>query len=227
MPQSDITHSKDPSYINMASNLKFVERFLNITILIILLVIFYVYYLQEVSKQFTEGITNTAKYERKVTEIEPPVWEVCLDPFYKPSVFEEYGNITNKIFFGNVYPEVLINNTILNIFDEATYQLNKDFTIVLYGKGTYDINITLELGENQIQWGNEKKIKFEVKKIRTTAHGNCYVILPKNVSLTPGDQLNFYISTMNTSSPIDYIRKMELFFSSEVSYNHICSTLSE
>ena len=204
----------------MASNLKLIESFLNITILLILLVIFYVYYLQEVSKQFTEGITNTAKYERKVFEIEPPVWEVCLDPFYKPSVFEAYGNITSDIFYYNIYPWILDNNTVLNVFDEASYHLNSDFTIKLYGKNTFDKYVYLQLGVNEIQWDNEKTLKFEVKKIRTTFHGNCYVILPQNVTLTVGDQLSFYISTTNTSNYEDYIKEMEFFFASKVAFRN-------
>ena len=204
----------------MASNLKLIESFLNITILLILLVIFYVYYLQEVSKQFTEGITNTAKYERKVSEIEPPIWEVCLDPFYKPSVFEEYGNITTTIFYHNIYPWILDNNTILNIFDEASYHLNSDFTIKLYGKNTFDKYIYLHLGKNEIQWDNEKTLEFEVKKVRTTFLGNCYVILPQNVTLTVGDQLSFYISANYTSNYKDYIKEMAFYFSSKVTFKN-------
>ena len=204
----------------MASNLKLIESFLNITILLILLVIFYIYYLQEVSKQFTEGITNTAKYERKVFEIEPPVWEVCLDPFYKPSVFEEYGNITTTIFYHNIYPWILDNNTILNIFDEASYHLNSDFTIKLYGKNTFDKYIYLHLGKNEIQWDSEKTLKFEVKKVRTTFLGNCYVILPQNVTLTVGDQLSFYISANYTSNYKDYIKEMAFYFSSKVNFKN-------
>ena len=160
-----------------------------------------------------EGITNTAKYETKLTEIEPPVWEVCLHPFYKPSVFEKY-NITSYIFYSNDYPEVLKNNTILEIFDEATYHINKDFRILIYGEN--DEEISLQDGENQIQWKKDKVLNFDVKKIRTEFHGNCYVILPHEVTLTPGDQLSFAIVGSNTSKPEDKIGKMEFFFSSKV-----------
>ena len=164
-------------------------------------------------KNYSAGITNTAKYENKLTQIEPPVFELCLDPFFKPSVFEKY-NISSSIFFNNDYPDVLINNTILNIFDEATYHLNEDFQILSYGKD--GLEVYLNLGENQVQWTTDKILDFLVKKIKTEFYGNCYVILPLNVVLTPGETLEFFITSSNMSKSEDKIGKMELFFSSKV-----------
>ena len=154
----------------MANQLKLFETFFNAVILLILLLLFYIYYFQQVIKNYSEGITNTAKYENKLTQIEPPVFELCLDPFFKPSVFEKY-NISSYIFYANDYPDVLINNTILDIFDEATYHLNEDFTILMYGED--DLQVYLKLGENRVQWKEDKILDFEVKKIRTEFHGNC------------------------------------------------------
>ena len=71
-------------------------------------------------------------------------------------------------------------------------------------------------GENQIQWKKDKVLNFDVKKIRTEFHGNCYVILPHEVTLTPGDQLSFAIVGSNTSKPEDKFGKMEFFLSSKV-----------
>ena len=71
-------------------------------------------------------------------------------------------------------------------------------------------------GENQIQWKKDKVLNLDVKKIRTEFHGNCYVILPHEVTLTPGDQLSFAIVGSNTSKPEDKIGKMEFFLSTKV-----------
>ena len=50
-----------------SSNIKLVEKLLNAIFFIVLLVVFYVYYFQVVFKQWQAGITNTAKYEKKLT----------------------------------------------------------------------------------------------------------------------------------------------------------------
>ena len=81
------------------------------TVLIALLLLFYVYYFREVIKHFTEQLTNTAKFEEKITVAEPPTITICFDPIFKPSVFEEY-NITDWIFFEDLFPEVMKNKTI-------------------------------------------------------------------------------------------------------------------
>ena len=138
--------------------------------------------------------------------------EVCLDPFFKPSVFEKY-NITNYIWFSNDFPDVLINNTMSDIYDESTYHLNEDFTITFEGEEDDD----LKIGENQVQLKANLTLTFEVKKIRTEFLGNCYVILPKNeMLLTPGDKLTFFIKMSNTTKPEDRVGKMDFYFSTKV-----------
>ena len=87
------------------------RTFLKFTVLITLLVLFYVYYFRVVFKQFTEQLTNTAKFEEKITVTEPPTITLCFNPIFKPSVFEEY-NITNWIFFDDYFPEVMENKKI-------------------------------------------------------------------------------------------------------------------
>ena len=102
----------------------------------------------------------------------------------------------------------------MDIFDEATYHLNEDFTILMYGED--DLEVYLNLGENQVQWKEDKILDFLVKKIKTEFYGNCYVILPQNMLLTPGESLEFFIATSNMSKSEDKIGKMEFFFSSKV-----------
>ena len=138
-----------------------------------------------------------------------------MDPFFKPSVFEKY-NITSYIWYSNDYPDVLINNTLSDIFDESTYHLNEDFTINIYIYEEY-IYEKLNIGENQVKFKENLTLTFEVKKIRTEFHGNCYVILPKNeMLLTPGDKLIFYIKMSNTTKPEDRVVNMDFYFSTKV-----------
>ena len=84
---------------------------LKFTVLIALLVLFYFFYFRVVFKHFTEQLTNTSKFEEKITVTEPPTITICFDPIFKPSVFEEY-NITDWIFFEDYFPEVMKNKTI-------------------------------------------------------------------------------------------------------------------
>ena len=136
-----------------------------------------------------------------------------MDPFFKPSVFEKY-NITSYIWYSNDYPDVLINNTLSDIFDESTYHLNEDFTITYEAAEPYE---KLKIGENQVKFKENLTLTFEVKKIRTEFHGNCYVILPKNeMRLTPGDKLIFYIKMSNTTKPEDRVGIMDFYFSTKV-----------
>ena len=87
------------------------RRVLKISVFVILLILFYIFYFKEVFKHFSEQLTNTAKYDEKLITMEPPIITVCFTPPFKPSVFEKY-NITDWIFFENHFPDVTANKTI-------------------------------------------------------------------------------------------------------------------
>ena len=116
------------------------------TVLIALLVLFYVYYFGEVIKHFTEQLTNTAKFVEKITVAEPPTITLCFDPRFKPSVFEEY-NITNWIFFEDYYPKVMKNKTIKangQFSANDTFQVNNSFSFCRYNLIFPEANLKLK-----------------------------------------------------------------------------------
>ena len=84
---------------------------LKTSVLLTLLVLFYIYYFKQVYKQFSEQLTNTAKYEEKITVTEPPTITICFDPAFKPSVFEKY-NISDWVFFEEYFPNITANMSI-------------------------------------------------------------------------------------------------------------------
>ena len=85
---------------------------LRISVLAILLILFFYYYLTPTFIQYSTKITNTAKHDELVEDIEPPAITVCFRPKFKQSVFTKY-NITEDIFFpGFIFPEHLSNRTI-------------------------------------------------------------------------------------------------------------------
>ena len=113
------------------------RTFLKFTVLIALLVLFYFYYFRVVFKQFTEQLTNTAKFEEKITVTEPPTITICFDPIFKPSVLEAY-NINDWIFFQDRFPEVMKDKTIkvngqFFIFTDKGQKLYQKFEIVING----------------------------------------------------------------------------------------------
>ena len=104
-----------------------------------------------------------------------------------------------------------------DIFDESSYHLNEDFTITYESAEQYSDWIDLKIGDNEVKFKENLTLTFEVKKIRTEFHGNCYVILPKNeMLLTPGDRFIFYIKMSNTTKPEDRVGKMDFYFSTKV-----------
>ena len=84
---------------------------LKTSVLSTLLVLFYIYYFKQVYKHFSEQLTNTAKYEEKITVTEPPTITICFDPAFKPSVFEKY-NISDWVFHEEYFPNVTANMSI-------------------------------------------------------------------------------------------------------------------
>ena len=69
------------------------------------------YYLRPIFHQYSTKITNTAKHDELVKDIEPPAITVCIKPKFRQSVFNKY-NITEDIFFTNKYPDVVENHTL-------------------------------------------------------------------------------------------------------------------
>ena len=95
---------------------KFTKRaVLRVLALVILFVIFFFNYLKPIVIQWSNGITNTAKHEEPITDVEPPAITVCFEPKFKPSVFNMH-NITEDIFYVNAFPDVVVNNTIKVIY---------------------------------------------------------------------------------------------------------------
>ena len=91
---------------------KYTKRAILRTIaLAILFFLFFYYYLLPIVIQYSSKITNTAKHDELVEDIEPPAITVCFKPKFKQSDFNKY-NITEDIFFAPIYQEVLSNNTI-------------------------------------------------------------------------------------------------------------------
>ena len=88
-----------------------IEAILKTIAFLALLVLYYIGYFRVVFDQFSKQLTNTISNEETILEIEPPALTICLNPPYKPLVFEKYG-IDKWIFEYNYFPDVVANKTI-------------------------------------------------------------------------------------------------------------------
>ena len=80
-------------------------------VLLVCFTVFTKWYFIPVSKKYAEQLTNTAKYEKRITKIEPPAVTICFEPHFKQSVYDKY-KITADVFFVDVYPDVMKTKTI-------------------------------------------------------------------------------------------------------------------
>ena len=99
--------------LNIVSTWKIVSKIviLQCFVLLVCFTVFTKWYFIPVSKKYAEQLTNTAKYEKRITKIEPPAVTICFEPHFKQSVYDKY-KITADIFFFDAYPDVMKTKTI-------------------------------------------------------------------------------------------------------------------
>ena len=154
---------------------KKLRLFLKLTSLIGLIMIFYILYYQEVSDQYYQRLTNTAEFERKVKEIDMPIFSIC------PNVDEKHLsnlNMTTVVFIDPIMGNNLENIDIIDLYDKVTFQLNKDFLVHLDGN-------LLKLGHNNVSI--DAKI-YDIEVIEIKSHQDrCYSIISHNLKRTSTD----------------------------------------
>ena len=131
--------------------------------------------------QYLEKYTNLAKISERVDTVEAPTLAICSG--WKMSQMEKY-KITPLVFMKRPTGEISIhkNLTVRNLYDEVTYELDKDFSISVSNVLSHPI--PLNIGVNIIK--EEKHVQsYLVKENPTTHHGKCYVIIPNQLEMKP------------------------------------------
>ena len=124
--------------------------------MILLLVFFFLFFLQVVT-QYSEKLTNTATTTKKSELVEAPTFSICT--YWRDSIMKRY-NITLMIL--SIPPDndtnLPLNSTLTSLFNEITFQLNKNFFIGV----SSDLSkpIPLSIGMNEMK-GEEEN--FESK----------------------------------------------------------------
>ena len=97
-------------------------------IILVLMIFFYTFYFRLQYKHYSEKLTNTAKYDQRLTENEPPAITICFDPKFKKSVFRKYDQpeyniyVDDSLFFGNLYPQY-DNQTMNPVFENESIKV--------------------------------------------------------------------------------------------------------
>ena len=153
-----------------------IKTILKIIILTGLVVTFYFLYFQSVYKQFSDGLTNLAVSRGTVKSVQLPNITICSG--FNEALFKEYEITT--LYFSNPDPKAKVpkNSTVQSVFNDVTYQLNRDFQIGINFHWLSTTNQTvLTIGHNQVTY-EEMMETFDVKEVPSVSYGMCYVILP-------------------------------------------------
>ena len=150
-----------------ASNL--VLLVLKLCVFLLLSIIFYVYYFSEVVKKYAEKNSYLSLVqETLINGTEPPVFTICLaGPIAKLTVLKKYNISLNALDEPSLREKgilINLNKTLLDLFREATYELNRDFELYMkYSEydldGNKDYRTKLLIGQN-VNHTTKVHIKF-------------------------------------------------------------------
>lgn len=179
-----------------------------------LLVIFYVFYLKDIIKQFNEGLVNTSKFEEKVEKQAFPTLTVCPTPSFKEDTLFNKYNSTYKVLFWSAY----LNDEIKKVqyeevWNDAVYQLDQDYRIQAWSfDGTEEHEF--KYGLNSMFAG-----KFNVKRVEGPS-GLCTVLEPLGIYLKPtkGFDIVIYNQPENSDTDDDWIIGFDILMTSQPLY---------
>ena len=200
--------------------LSLTKTILKIIMLTGLVVTFYFLYFQSVYKQFSDGLTNLAVSRETVKIVQLPNITICSG--LNQELIKEYEIST--LYFSNPDPKAKVskNSTVQSVFNDVTYQLNRDFQIGINFHWHSTSNRTvLTVGHNQVTYA-EMMETFEVKEFPSVFHGMCYAILPVKSFIIPTDY--WYLVSIATNKSLD--AKIRIQFSSADNFNTMVYTTS-
>ena len=190
----------------MRTDLKIVVK-VSIQVLIysVMLIFFICFFMQPQMKTFLNSGSTVASRMETAKKIEFPTIIFCLDPATKLSIAKKYGfqNIDDKFFN--------VNGSLVNLFDEITYELNEDFEITNYYGEKFQLGSSQMLQEYK---GDGKNFSFTIQGLRTHYFGTCYKLEPNFDILSMPIRFRFRI-TLNQIKSQDRPKTVFLQFVSK------------
>jgi hypothetical protein len=164
-----------------------------------LVITFYFLYFQSVFKQFSDGLTNLAVSRERVKSLQLPNITICSG--LNEALFKEYEITTLYFTVPDPKANVPKNTTLQSVFNDVTYQLNRDFQIGMDFNWFSTSNRTvLTIGHNQVTY-TEMMETFEVKEFPSVFYGMCYVISPVKSLIIKPDY--WYVVSIGTNKSLD------------------------
>ena len=126
--------------------------------------------------QYAKKDTNFKKSLEKPSHVNLPTATFCFNPAFKKSILTKYKLSTYSVF-NNLVNTKTANYSIPNLFNESSYQLNKDFNLSVWKDekiGNY-----LSEGNNNVEYNETKSVKYHVEMISGIVSGLCYKVTPE------------------------------------------------
>ena len=120
---------------------------LKVSIYLTLIIFFTAFYFIGQLQNFTKGGTTFGTRIEKLNEFFIPDTAICFDPGFKKDVIDKYKYPSlSTILYDDYGNPSVFNESMWNVFNELTYNLNRDFNLTLEFHGK---DVSLKYGKNQ------------------------------------------------------------------------------
>ena len=160
---------------------KFLQFILKFAIFVLLLVVCYIFFMEEAIAKFQKRATTVTERSIPIEDLggyKSPTIVICPNPAFKPSISDlhSFTYPTRDLFnmktpFSEKYQYLFNKTTVRSKFDAFSYA--DDLVYKAFGTAFNE-------GDNLLDFG-DVKINIEFKKVRTAYEGVCYVIQQRNV----------------------------------------------
>ena len=143
---------------------------LGLLIYSVLLKFFLTCFMKEQMENYLSGRSTVTQWYETPDRLQFPTVTICFEPATKLSVAQKYEFETIHEKFFKTVPNTLLTH----VFDNMTYQINRDFRIITEGGELNNTSIELKEGLNDV-----RGLQFDLAKLRTYHFGTCYKLEPK------------------------------------------------
>ena len=180
---------------------------INAIVFLALFVSFFVFYLKDQTTKFMKGSTTFASRTEEVDMFKIPVFFICFEPGYKPSI---YGNISADLASHfEIQTFITEEQKLSDFLKSASYKLDEDIQIelIMFDGGKMKDKRILKDGQNTID-----NFLVDVYQINTIADGYCYVVESAE-KVSPWVQMSVVVKDLNSENG-DKLSNLNLFIAS-------------
>ena len=156
----------------------------------------------------------------KAKALEFPTTTLCMAPGQKTSIGWKYG----LNYYDEIYMKDFLNSTLMERYNESSYELGRDFNIILNGNPHAEVSLGDVQFHGDSSYGEMSNGTFKVVEVRTLSLGKCYAFIPQfEVKRSFG--IDFAIK-MNTSlESIDIPEGVQIFLTSNKTWANVADQM--